>query len=149
MANFVTNQAQITILSTEDSTNNVLVNRAVQPSFDGIMGGGIFYAQTPDTSAHNIPFPLVPISGGQPIEAKHFYIRNLSPAGSTTVLKIDVTPNPGPSGVGSIILGPGDVYLYWQNSSVTTFLAGMQQSISAVAVTGSASGILYEYFLGT
>ena len=145
MANTVTNVANIQILSTEDSTQNVLVNRQISPSLDVVFAKGLWYQVTPDTTAHALQLPLsVPV-------AKHFYMRN---TGSIGTLLLTYTLVGGPAPIPAIILGPGDMFLIWQASTASPAVSGITQGIqvalggNAFTVQGSAQGITYEWFAG-
>ena len=143
MANLVTNQLQLTILSTEDSTNNVLVNRSCAPQLDEFVADFTSYAKTPDGVAHSLT------TGGQVLgfaSFSHVYVRNLAAAGSLAVL---IKPNGGAgAAVVTAILGPGDVFVYWQGSVGAVAIGGVIQGLADVQVQGSAAGIVFEYFLG-
>ena len=143
MANLVTNQLQLTILSTEDSTNNVLVNRSCAPQLDEFVASFISYAKTPDGAAHSLT------TGGQVLgfaSFSHVYVRSLALAGSLAVL---TKPNGGAgAAVVTAVLGPGDVFVYWQGSVGAVAIGGVIQGLADVQVQGSAAGIVFEYFLG-
>lgn len=141
MANTVTNTANVQVLSTEDSTGNVLVNRTVQPSLDVVFGGSAFYALTPDNLPHAIVFPL------SVTVVKHFYMRNLGAAGSI-LLTGALAPNPTVSG-NLALLGPGDVWFYWQASTGAPAVTGQVQGYWQFGYQGSAASIPFEYFVGT
>jgi hypothetical protein len=138
MAGLVTNQLQLTILATEDSTNNVLVNRTVSPLFDGLFADFVSYAKTPDLATHNLIFP----SGFNTMF--QVYIRNLDAAGSLLISAIPV----GGGLVSFALLGPGDVFVVWAATEGAPAVGGTTQGYTQINITGSAVGVKYEYYLG-
>jgi hypothetical protein len=133
-----TNALQMTILSTEDSSQQVLVNRSATPSMDGDICELVSYSRTPDAVIHQMPFPVGVTTVYQ------IYIKNLSAAGS-----LMVTGNPGSTIVNTLaLLGPGDVFLYWATTKTAPLIGALGQGYSEIDITGSVAGIFYEYFLG-
>lgn len=137
MANTVTNALQMTILSTEDGTNNVLVNRSATPSLDENVADYVAYGKGA-IAVTALPFP----EGITNITK--LYIRNLSAAGS---LLINATPQGGVA-ANLALLGPGDVFCYFQDATGAPAVSGISQGYSAVSVSASVANLLYEYFMG-
>lgn len=140
MAATVLNSLQMTIISTEDSTSNVLVNRSVAPSLDENIATFVSYAKTTDLLAHDIVFPLPETT------VSRFYIRNLAPALGGSIL-VSIKPFGGVL-FPAVILGPGDVFTYWPASTAAAAIAGIAQGIAQIQVQASAALIPFEYFLG-
>jgi len=135
MAGNMTNVAQINILCTELSTSNVLINRSFSPTLTA--NGGVFATYDAGTvGGAAIPFPIGIVN------AYNVYIRNLNVAGGASILFI-VTFN-GQNAT-SVILGPGDVFLYWTNTNPTGPSAGI--SITGLAVAAGSTGF-FECFVG-
>lgn len=131
-----TNTANITILATEDSTGNVLVNRTFAPSLD--CNAGIFntYMLTPQALPLVLATPTT-----ETANFSNVYVRNTSGAGGGNV-QISVTWTSSPAAL--VTLKPGDVFLYW-GTSESSPLTGIT-SIVAEVVSGSNATL--EYFIG-
>ena len=141
-ANNVTNTVVLQLLSTEDSTQNVLVNRAASSSLDVVLSSGLYYASTPDNLGHGfeIPFWMANETINQ------FYVRNTNPTGS---ILITGQPVGGGASANLALLGPGDVFIFWQDSTGSPPVSGMTQGLNANPVyQGSAANITFEWFVG-
>lgn len=138
MANTVTNQLQLTVLSTEDSSNVVLVNRSVVASLDENIQQFVSYAKA-QVGGSSLAFPV-----GTSTVTK-LYIRNLAAPGGGS-LQVNVLPTGGVS-VDAGILGPGDVFVYWQASTGAPAI-GASQGYTAINVASSVANLPFEYFLG-
>jgi hypothetical protein len=141
LPSLVTNTAQVQILSVEDTTQNVLVNRTASPFLDVTFAEGMYYETTTDTSPHSFEFPF--LIAGQIM--KHFYVRNTSVAGSLWVSGSVNGSAPSPN---LAILGPGDVFIYWQGSANAQPAGGISQGFTGLTYQGSAIGISFEWFVG-
>lgn len=132
-----TNTAQITVLCTEDSTSNVLVNRSFSPALDAVAGVyGTYWAQPSGVTGLLFPLGLA--------VAYNFFIRNLGAVGAGSI-----SCNMTMSGAGSlsVVLGPGDVWLLWGNSNSLTIVNGL--GIVGISVGSAAGvGVPFEYFIG-
>jgi hypothetical protein len=138
MATHQTNVAQVTVLCTEDSTSNVLVNRSFAPSLDAASGVYGTYTNNPAAGPIVLPFPYGIVT------IFNFYARNLAaPGGGNVQFELTWTTNGAPE---TVVLTPGDVILYWSNqNSVAT--AGI--GISLIRLDNvPASTATFEYFLG-
>lgn len=133
----VTNQLQLAILSTEDSTNQVLVNRTGIATLDETSQQFASYALAP-VGGTPLPFP----AGTSKITK--LYVKNLAAAGS---LQVTAQPNGGAS-VTVGILGPGDIFCYWQNSTGAPAIGVNSQGYTAVNVASSVANLPFEFFMG-
>jgi hypothetical protein len=140
MPNLVTNQLQLTVLSTEDSTNNVLVNRTAIPSLDEFVADFVAYGKATGP-AFSLPFPE-----GFTLITK-FYIRNLASIGGGSIL-VTWQLNGGVATEPIAVIGPGDILVYWQGSTGAAFVGATGQGINFVSVASSVVNVPYEYFLG-
>ena len=135
-----TNVAQCTILATEISTGNVLVNRSFAPSLLAAQGIYGTYLAPPGSTAA-LPFPAGLTT------AYNVYIRNLA----TTVLGSVVTFNilfSGNSTPQVVTLFGGDVWLYWSLNNSGTILGQGVSAINLLAAAGSNTNASFEYFIG-
>ncbi len=137
MATHQTNVAQVTVLCTEDSTSNVLVNRSFAPSLDANSGIYGTYINNPAAGTVGLPFAYGVTS------IFNFYARNLAAPGGGNI-QIEVTFNGGAAEV--ITLQPGDVFLYWSNSNAAA-TTGIGISLVRV-INVPASTATFEYFMG-
>lgn len=137
MANQQTNVAQISILATENTTSNVLVNRSFAPSLDAKNGVYGTYINNPaaGTVALSYPFGVTTIY--------NFYARNLASAGGGNI-QLSVIWTGGAAEI--ITLTPGDVLLYWSNQDTATTTGIGITNVSVVNVP--ASSATFEYFFG-
>ena len=105
----VNNNLVATILSTEDDTGNVPINRGCGDlAFDSNFGDFFTYRTFPTGSQ------AIFIPGASPI-AFQLYVRNLDPTHSVFV---EYTPFGGVLEA-SPAIGPGDVFIIWQNPTNT------------------------------
>lgn len=126
----VTNTLIANITATEDSTQNVPINRGTgNPAFDSSVAEGILYIAL-GAGANVIGLPISPTC--------QVYIRNNDPAKSVIV---NWTPNGGAAGNITTLL-PGDQIILWQKPG------GANAGITTLTLTPSAAGALVEYFLG-
>jgi hypothetical protein len=127
----ITNTLIANITATEDSTQNVIVNRSNgSPSFDSTTALSMEYFVL-GAGANGIPLPVSPCT--------QVYIKNIDVAKSFSV---NWTPNGGGAAV-IIELNPSDSIMLWAKpgGSVTPGITGL-------TITPSAAGCLVEYFLG-
>lgn len=126
----VTNTLIATIVSTEQSSGNIPINRGTgNPSFNVNVGQFTTYFALAD-GANNIALPFTPIT--------QLYIKNID---ATNYIKVSWTPGGGVSGT-VLSLNPGDQILFWGNP------AGITPGIAALILTTTVAGVLCEYFLG-
>lgn len=125
MAN-ITNTAIINITATEDTTQNVIINRSVPNlNFDSNLASGVIYASLLN-GANAIALPAA--------TCYQLYVRNNDPA-----LFVTVSTN-----VGVIAqLKPGEVCLLWQKATGTPGVG-----FTTVGLNASGAGCLVEYFIG-
>lgn len=124
MAN-VTNTLVANITATEDTTQNVIVNRTVPNMiFDSNTAQGVIYAILAN-GANAITLPAA--------RCFQLYIRNNDPANTITpTLSTGATP----------ILFPGDCLIIWQkNTNVTA-------GFTTLSLSASGANTLVEYFIG-
>lgn len=137
MANQQTNVAQISILATENTTSNVLVNRSFAPSLDAKSGLYGTYINNPAAGTVSLTFPF----GVTTIY--NFFARNLASAGGGNI-QLSVIWTGGAASI--ITLTPGDVELYWSNQDTATTAGIGLTNVSVVNVP--ASSATFEYFFG-
>ena len=128
MAN-ITNTLIANITATEDSTQNVIINRSTgNPQFDSTLALMQEYISL--AAMVNVVLPGTPVV--------QVYIRNIDSAKNVTVAW---TPNGGASN-NVILLYPGDQIILWQKPG------GTNAGITGLTLTPSAAGCLVEFFLG-
>lgn len=126
----ITNTLLATITATEDSTQNVPINRGTgNPAYDSSVAEGILYIALLG-GANVIPLPISPTC--------QVYIKNND---STKTVTVNWTPNGGVAG-NVVLLNPGEQIILWTKPGGTT------PGITALSLTPSAAGALVEYFLG-
>lgn len=125
MAN-ITNTATVNVTATEDTTQNVIVNRTIPNlNFDSSVAQGVIYASW---AGGPIALPISP--------AYQLYIRNNDAANNCTpTMTFHGVVSVGPT------LYPGDVYLLWQKPG------GANAGLTALSIAVSAN-CLIEYFIG-
>lgn len=122
----MTNTALINITATEDTTQNVIVNRTVPNlNFDSNSSTGVMYASLAN-GANAIPLPAA--------TCYQLYVRNNDPANT-----IIVSTNVGIIGT----LKPGEVCLLWQKATGTPGVG-----FTSVGMNASGANTLVEYFIG-
>lgn len=125
MAN-ITNTATINLTATEDTTQNVIVNRTVPNlNFDSSVAQGVIYAAW---GGGAIALPISP--------SYQLYIRNNDAANNCTPT---VTFHGG-AAIGPTLY-PGDIFLVWQKPG------SANGGFSALSIAVSAN-CLIEYFIG-
>lgn len=131
MAGNTTNGLTATITSTEDSTQNVPINRGTgNPAYDSTVGEFTFY-YTLAAGANVIALPILHVT--------QLYIKNNDPS---KTIQVTWTPNGGASA--SIInLNPGDIIMLWANPAGAT-----SPGITNLTLTSVAGGALVEFFFG-
>ena len=123
MAN-ITNTAIINITATEDTSQNVIVNRTVPNlNFDSNVADGVIYASLAN-GANILTLPTV--------DCYQFYLRNNDPA-------LLITPQV--DGQSLPQLYPGEVCLIWKKVTGGA-------PITAITLTASGANALCEYFIG-
>ena len=132
MANNMTNTLTATITGTEDSTGNVPVNRGLgNLSFDSIFAEFCTYQKL--AAGDN----TIVIPDGKAFQV---YVKNNDPA-------LNIVVKYTPTGLAqqlSATLGPGEVFLMWQQITNAAANAG----ITALVLNASGANALVEYFLG-
>ena len=144
MANLVTNTLQATIISQEDTTQNVPVNRAIDAQMDAGLGKYNFGYAT------NFQVALDPSIGIT--RFYQLYIRNMASADSEDVIGV----YKGITGGGLRLiatLGPGDVFIFWgQNNASTTINTDTDgaQAPGFIGISIKSSGVKtpVEWFIG-
>lgn len=132
MANNMTNTLTATITGTEDSTGNVPINRGLgNLSFDSIFSEFCTYQKL--ASGDN----TIVIPNGKAFQV---YVKNNDP--SLNVI-VKYTPTAGVQQQ-SATLGPGEVFIMWQQITNAAANAG----ITGFVLNASAVNCLVEYFLG-
>jgi hypothetical protein len=133
VANNMTNSLSATIISTEDTTGNVPINRGLgNLSFDSIYGEFTAY-QNLGNGDNTITLPNSP--------AYQVYVKNNAASGNIVV---KYTPQGGAQQL-SPSLGPGECFVIWQaNNSGGGVLAG----ITALIINASVANLPVEYFIG-
>lgn len=124
----MTNSFILNILATEDSTQNIPVNRGINVSIDGNISEYVAYQVVNGASALFMPATI----------AYQLYVRNLSPANPITV---SVTPTGNPVAIVTQLQPGGKDFLLICNTP------GGGAGFSAVGVT-SAGAAAFEYFIG-
>jgi hypothetical protein len=125
----VTNTLIANITVTEDTTQNVVVNRTVPGLvIDSNVAEGVFYQKL--TGAYTVNLPDTPAGGYQ------LYVRN-----NDTTNGVNVVANSGAGTMINVTLAPGGVILLWQNPS-------NGQAYTALIFTPIATPVLIEYFIG-
>lgn len=137
MANNQTNVAQVSVLATENTTSNVLVNRSFSPSLDAKSGLYGTYINNPaaGTVALSFPFGFTTLY--------NFYARNLASVGGGSI-QLSVIWTGGAAEI--ITLTPGDIILYWSNQDTLTTAGIGITNVSVVNVPASTA--TFEYFFG-
>lgn len=129
MANKITNTLVANITATEDSTQNVIINRSTgNPAIDSSAAVISEYQLLAGATVIGLPNTL----------AYQVYIKNLDTAKTITV---NWTPNGG-AAANVIVLQPGDQIIFWTTTGVTG------SGITTLTLTPSAAGALVEVFLG-
>lgn len=138
MANTITNTLNFSILSTEDSTNNVPIQRSVSPKIDLAFAQFTTYASL--AAGNNaIAFPPGITT------AYCVYVRNLH---ATNAIAVKFTPT-GWALVEFANLGPGDCCLYWCTAvSAVAAENTTGNGITALTLYASAGTTTCEYFIG-
>ena len=132
MADNVTNTLSATILTTEDSSGTVPINRGLgNLSFDSIYGDFVTYKKLA-AGDNVIDIPST--------KAFQVYVKNNDPA---LFIIVKYTPTTGTS-QSSPSLGPGEVFVIWQDITNPAATAG----ITALTLNASGANALVEYFLG-
>lgn len=122
----ITNTAILNITATEDTTQNVIVNRTVPSlAFDSNVSSGVLY-QSLANGANVIALPAA--------TCYQLYVRNNDPA-----LLITVSTNNGVIAQ----LGPGEVCLIWEHATGTP-----GQGFTSLGLNASGANALVEYFIG-
>lgn len=132
MANNITNGFILNFTGTEDTTQNVPINRGINVSFDSIVGE--FTAYHKISGATGIGFPGITI-------AYQIYVRNLDTVNQVTVT---VTPVSG-APIAIAVLNPGgtDFVLLCTKSG-----GAANAGWSTLQLTPVAGTALVEYFIG-
>lgn len=126
----VTNSLSASILSTDDTTQNVPINLGTgNPAFNSTFGEYIRYGSC-GVGGANLYFPQTPVY--------QFYFKNNDPA---KLITINWTPQ-GSGLVTVIDLSPGDQILFWQA------VGGANAGITTCTVSASSGTALFEYFAG-
>jgi|SRR5215471_7785998 len=132
MANNMTNTLTATITGTEDSTGNVPINRGLgNLSFDSIFSEFTTYQKL--ANGDN----TIVIPDGKAFQV---YVKNNDPS-------LNIIVKYTPTGLAqqvSATLGPGEVFLMWQQITNAAANAG----ITALVLNASGANALVEYFLG-
>lgn len=132
MANNMTNTLTATITGTEDTTGNVPVNRGLgNLAFDSIFAEFTTYQKL--ASGDN----TIVIPDGKAFQV---YVKNNDPA---LFIIVKYTPT-GLAQQVSSTLGPGEVFLQWQQITNGNANAG----ITGLVLNASGANALVEYFLG-
>lgn len=126
----ITNTLIANITATEDTTQNVIVNRTVPNlNFDSNTAEGVIYGILAN-GANAITLPAA--------KCFQLYIRNNDPANTITPT---ITPTGG-APAALPILFPGDAMFIWQSN--TSSAAGF----TALSLSANAANTLVEYFIG-
>jgi hypothetical protein len=132
MANNVTNALSATIISTEDTTGLVPVNRGLgNLSFDSIFADFTTYEKL--GAGDN----AITIPNGKAFQV---YVKNNDPA---LFIVVKYTPT-GLAQQLSATLGPGEVFVMWQQITNANANAG----ITGLVLNASGANALVEFFLG-
>jgi hypothetical protein len=132
MANNVTNALSATIISTEDTTGLVPVNRGLgNLSFDSIFADFTTYEKL--GAGDN----AIAIPNGKAFQV---YVKNNDPA---LFIVVKYTPT-GLAQQLSATLGPGEVFVMWQQITNANANAG----ITGLVLNASGANALVEFFLG-
>jgi hypothetical protein len=132
MANNVTNALSATIISTEDTTGLVPVNRGLgNLSFDSIFADFTTYEKL--GAGDN----AIVIPNGKAFQV---YVKNNDPA---LFIVVKYTPT-GLAQQLSPTLGPGEAFLMWQQITNANANAG----ITGLVLNASGANALVEFFLG-
>ncbi len=126
----MTNTLTANITATEDTTQNVIINRSIGTLFDASASQIVEYA--------SLAAGPTPISLATAI-CTQFYLKNIDPNGHTVT--VTWTPQGGASAVVQTLL-PGDLILFWSKPG------GANNGITALSLTPSAATTLIEYFFG-
>lgn len=129
--------AFINILGTEDASQANPINRGATVSLDNVFGQFAQSKQVTNPTTVNESIP----NG----KAVCVYVRNMNgPGGASIQLGITHT------GLAShaVLLGPGDVWLYWCTSTTAPAIGGNTQGVTALSVSSGAGTSVYEVYLG-
>jgi hypothetical protein len=127
----MTNTLISNITATEDTTQNVIINRSTGASFDGSASAMSEYI--------SLAAGTTPISLATGI-CTQFYLKNIDPNGHSVI--VSWTPTTGASVPNVITLYPGDQIMFWAKPGTSN------GGITALSLTPSAATTLIEYFFG-